>query len=102
VTRNATTGKSFAAVAEFQGQNAVPSDLAQFQSICGLPDKPMAKIVGPDSGGAGVEASLDVDAIAGVAPNVGLWFWGLEQYNLLEWIQQVAANDDAPHVHSVS
>lgn len=102
ITREAsTTTRSNQSVAEFQGQDLDPKDLAQFQSICNLP-KQAPTIVGPNSPATGVESGLDIEYIMGVATNIPTTFWSLNQYSLYDWIEQVAGTAYPPLIHSVS
>jgi len=94
--------KSTVAVAEFEGQYYKPTDLAQFQKDCGLPNQPVAKIVGGNQNSAGIESTLDIEYVMGVAVGVPAWFWYLEEYSLYDWILAVVQTNDAPLVHSVS
>lgn len=79
VTPKGTTTNRMA-VAEFQGQNEKDSDLAQFFKEY-VPnaqpgDEKVYKFVGdPDKQEAGVEASLDIQYIMGIAPHIKSEFW---------------------------
>lgn len=99
------------AVAEFQGQYEKDSDLAAFfkqfvpNAVAG--DEKVAKFVGsPDKQQAGVEASLDIQYIMGVAPHVKTEFWLYANMDfcadLVNWTQAILSDDAAPLVHSVS
>lgn len=104
--------KKSQAVAEFQGQTMKKSDLATFfkKYAKGLPasDHTVSKFVGKKPiGDGGVEASLDIEYIMGVAPGVPteFWYWGGHDFcaDLKLWTEAIiAAGDDAPLVHSVS
>merc|ERR1712227_1179924 len=73
--------KNRQAVAEFQGQVMKPADLSSFfkQFVKGSTADSIHKFVGDKGQGlaGGVEASLDVDYIMGVAPGVltEFWYW---------------------------
>lgn len=104
--------KKSQAVAEFQGQTMKVSDLTKFfkKYAKGLPaaDHTVSKFVGKHpTGEGGVEASLDIEYIMGVAPGVPteFWYWGGDDFcaDLKLWTEAIiAAGDDAPLVHSVS
>merc|ERR1719160_644997 len=61
---------------------------------------------GGGDGGAGIEASLDVDYIMGVAPGVltEFWYYATRDFcgDLLRWTDSILSSDDPPLVHSVS
>lgn len=99
------------AVAEFQNQNEEDSDLAAFFKEY-VPDaqpgdEKISKFVGdPDQQQPGVEASLDIQYIMGVAPHVQSEFWlydGMDFCADLEnWTSTILKDDNGPNVHSVS
>jgi subtilase family serine protease len=64
---------------EFQNDSSfLPSDLQAFARATGVPARGPTKnhIVGPFSDNcADIEASLDMDYVAGVAPSVQMWYW---------------------------
>jgi len=81
--------------------------LNQFFDINGLPRQPVILIGPNDATNPGGEASLDIQYIMGVAPNVTTTFWSLGglhdgQEPFLEWITSVLADPNAPLVHSIS
>lgn len=97
------------AVAEFQGQYYSPADLKTFfhQYVSGSHNNTVTKVVGEnDSQNPGVEASLDIQYIMGVALDVPTWFWSVPAYDfwadLVEWTSQIGNTTDAPWVQSVS
>jgi len=94
--------KSSMSVAEFEGQYYEPSDLSTFQKDCKLPNQPVAKVVGGNQNSAGIESTLDIEYILGVAVGVPAWFWYLDEYSLYDWILGVLKTSNAPLVHSVS
>jgi len=97
------------AVAEFQGQYYRPSDLKQFFGKY-LPNNPnftVAKVVGTNNADSpGVEASLDIQYIMGVAPNEVNYFYATAEFDfwdgLSKWATAVSGDADAPLVHSLS
>lgn len=103
--------KNRQAVGEYQGQNALDTDTAAFfqKYVKGASaeDAKLYKVVGTDSQGyAGVEASLDVEYIMGVAPKILTEFWGYQQQDFCKDMQQFTAKildtTDAPNVFSIS
>ncbi len=98
-------------VAEFQGQYEKDSDLAQFfkQYVpdAQAGDEKISKFVGDkDQQQAGVEASLDIQYIMGVAPGVKAEFWLYANQDFcadLENYTSTILSDEQPSlVHSVS
>ncbi len=107
---------SFQSVAEFLDQYYSPDDLEMFFKFMGLPNQPV-NVIGPNdpsNPGEGLctfalpvhfnthpsnfpiggEASLDIQYIMGLAPNVSTTFWSLPglhdgQEPFDEWITQV-------------
>lgn len=110
VTPKGTTTNRMA-VAEFQGQNEKDSDLATFFKEY-VPDaqpgdEKVYKFVGdPDKQEAGVEASLDIQYIMGVAPHIKAEFWLLDNMDFCKdlgnWTDIILQDTTGPHVHSVS
>jgi len=97
------------AVAEFQGQSYSPTDLQLFfqKYVSNSNQDTVANVVGqnnPDR--PGIEASLDIEYIMGVAPNVTTWFYGMKSFDfysdLSTWLGELNNETDAPWVHSVS
>jgi len=96
------------AVAEFQAQYYAPTDLDTFFSryMPGYNSK-VAKVVGSNNAAhPGVEASLDIEYLMGVAPNVPTWFWSNPSFDfytdLTDWVDQIESTNNGPWVHSVS
>eukprot|EP00163_Fabomonas_tropica_P000428 TRINITY_DN10261_c0_g1_i1.p1 TRINITY_DN10261_c0_g1~~TRINITY_DN10261_c0_g1_i1.p1 ORF type:complete len:610 (-),score=190.37 TRINITY_DN10261_c0_g1_i1:194-2023(-) len=96
-------------VAQFLGQYFSKLDLDEFFTIFDLGLKKTYKvtIIGPDSGFAGTEASLDIEYIMSMGANVSTTFWstgGLHdnQEPFLEWITAVNNATSPPLVNSVS
>lgn len=106
-TRNKAANNS-QAVAQFLGQHFWETDLQEFftiYSISNLGKHPVK--VGPDSGFAGVEASLDIEYIMSVGQDVHTYFWstpGLHegQEPFLDWMMALANDTRPPLVNSVS
>ena len=91
--------------------NRKDSDLTQFfknyvpNAAAG--DDKVYKFVGdPGEGNPGVEASLDIQYIMGVAPGVKTEFWYFASNDfcgdLKNWTSMLLSNDDVPLVTSVS
>jgi len=89
-------------------QYYAPRDLAAFLKRNNLDDQLVTKVVGPNlPNKPGVEASLDIEYIIGIANHVPTWFVytpGLYQTQepFLDWIVAQAADPASPYVHSVS
>ena len=67
----------------------------------------MTKVIGPDSGRSGIEASLDTQYIMSLGAMVPTWFWSTggrheSQEPFLEWLLDVSNRSEVPWVHSVS
>lgn len=98
------------AVAQFLEQYYSSQDLTEFFAIFGrgfthLAD--VSKVVGPDTGRSGIEASLDVQYIMSLGANITTWFWSTDgrhetQEPFLEWIVAVGNTSNVPFVFSVS
>jgi len=101
VTSNVSSAGSKMAVAEFQEQWFVPSDLASFSTSCHR-DVKVDTVVGGNKPSAGVEAELDIEYIKSVAPSLPLTVIYSSEYSLLNWANQITSMSDAPQVHSVS
>jgi tripeptidyl-peptidase-1 len=88
------------AVAEFQGQGFMKQDNEAFTQSCHRNVE-----VADNEGGvapAGIEASLDIEYIRGVSPEIPLTVIYSAQYSLLNWANQINSNASSPLVHSVS
>merc|ERR1719253_1672942 len=106
------SSKNRQAVAEFQGQTMMDSDLTSFfkQFVKGYQagtDDKVSKFVGDKGeGSAQVEASLDIQYIMGVAPGIQTEFWLYDPNDfcadLKKWTTALLADDAVPLVHSVS
>jgi tripeptidyl-peptidase I len=95
------------AVAQFLGQFFSPDDLAQFQKQNKIPEL-MPTVYGPnDASNPGIEASLDIEMITGIAERVPTWFVSTAgqhegQEPFLTWIVNMSQWSDMPFVTSVS
>src|SRR3989338_5086972 len=104
---SATTSQ---AVVEFQGQFYSPSDLSAFFSakVPFYPKGPVpVTVIGiNEAGSPGVEASLDIEYIMGVAPGVNTTFYSYPNFNfwndLTTWMNKMLSQTSPPHVVSVS
>jgi len=105
-----TNAKSSNGVAEFQGQYYSPEDLSTFFSQY-QPDytqcDTVAEVVGVNDGShAGLEASLDIQYIMGVAPCAQTTFFSLKSDNffndLVQWLEYMDNTTDVAYVWSVS
>lgn len=101
--------KNLQGVAQFLGQFFTPSDLTDFQQQFSVPVQAVTKVYGPnDASNPGIEASLDIEYIMGVANNVPTWFISTAgehegQEPFLEWILNMTTlGNAAPYVISVS
>ena len=105
-----THPKNLQSVAQFLEQYYSPSDLKEFLALWGGSFKhleEMAKVIGPDSGRSGIEASLDTQYIMSLGAMVPTWFWSTggrheSQEPFLEWLIDISNRTDVPWVHSVS
>ena len=97
-------------VAQFLEQYYSPTDLEEFFYLFGSSFKhleKMTKVIGPDSGRSGIEASLDTQYIMSLGAMVPTWFWSTggrheSQEPFLEWLLDVSNRSEVPWVHSVS
>ena len=99
------------AVAEFQDQNYKPSDLQKFFSKY-VPNAPagsdvVAKVIGDNNeNDPGIEASLDIEYMMGIAPNVTTWFYCTADFNfyqdLTNWLNELSSEPAIPFVITVS
>jgi len=97
------------AVAEFQAQYYSPSDLQQFWTkyVPFAPFVPVAGVVGTnDPNSPGIEASLDIEYIMGVAPNIPTYFYSMKNFNfwndLIKWTNTLGNETNPPFINSVS
>jgi tripeptidyl-peptidase-1 len=97
-------------VAQFLGQFYSPADLSEFFKIFGSTFEHLdaiSKVVGPDTGRSGIEASLDTQYIMSTGANISTWFWSTadrhgKQEAFLEWMVAVSNMSQVPWVHSIS
>eukprot|EP00794_Sanderia_malayensis_P007198 gene7198-8004_t len=98
------------AVAQFLEQYYSATDLKEFMAMFGRSfthmDK-IAKVVGPDTGRSGIEASLDTQYIMSTGANISTWFWSTAgrhetQEPFLTWLMAIGNMTEVPYVHSVS
>ena len=102
--------KNLQSVAQFLEQYYSPADLKEFFAMWGGSFKhleEMAKVIGPDSGRSGIEASLDTQYIMSLGAMVPTWFWSTggrheKQEPFLEWLLDISNHSEVPWVHSVS
>ena len=99
------------AVAQFLEQYFSNSDLSEFMSMFVGSDfvhqSEITKIVGPNTGKSGIEATLDTQYIMGMGANITTWFWSTagryqNQEPFLTWLQNIASTKEVPPVHSIS
>jgi len=98
-------------VAQFLEQYYHAADLSEFMSIFVgsefVHQTEIPKVIGPNSGRAGIEASLDTQYIMGLGANITTWFWSTggrheSQEPFLTWLINVGNTSQVPFVHSVS
>jgi len=104
-----TNSGNMHAVAEFQAQYYSPADLKQFWNayVPFAPFMPVAQVIGQnDPTSPGIEASLDIEYIMGVAPNITTYFYSLKNFNfwndLMTWTGELDNETNPPFIHSVS
>jgi len=104
-----TNANNLHAVAEFQAQYYSPSDLKQFWNsyVPFAPFQAVAKVVGQNQPSSpGIEASLDIEYIMGVAPNITTYFYSLKSFNfwndLMTWTGELDNETNPPFINSVS
>jgi tripeptidyl-peptidase-1 len=109
ITAIGTNAQNLHAVAEFQAQYYSPTDFQNFwtQFVNYAPFEPIAQVIGTNIPSApGIEASLDVEYLTSVAPNVTTYFYSLKNFNfwndLMTWVEELANETNPPFVHSVS
>ncbi|XP_065192050.1 tripeptidyl-peptidase 1-like [Sycon ciliatum] len=102
--------KNIQCVAQFLDQHYHATDLAKFMEKFGTGFTHMSKVakeIGPNTGHAGVEASLDIEYIMALGANIPTYFWSTGgkhegQEPFLVWIEAVANSSTIPNVISVS
>jgi len=97
------------AVAEFQSQFYSPTDLDTFfqKFVTNSKESTVAKVIGTNTPTKpGDEASLDIQYLMGVAPNITTWFYSQAKFNfyndLINWLTELNNETVIPFVHSVS
>jgi len=95
------------AVVSFIQQFYKPSDLDEFQNLFAKANKgrKILKQIGKnDPTNPGLEATLDVQYLTGVATKVDTWVWynGNELTPFLSWLLEVSNTTDIPHLFSIS
>jgi len=97
------------AVAEFQAQYYSPADLQSFWTkfVPFAPFQAVAGVIGQnDPSSPGIEASLDIEYLMGVAPGITTYFYSLKNFNfwndLMTWTGELDNETNPPFVHSVS
>ena len=97
-------------VAQFLEQYYNAGDLKEFMRLFGSGFKHLdeiAKVVGPDTGRSGIEASLDTQYIMSTGANIPTWFWSTAgrhetQEPFLTWMVAIGNMSEVPYVHSIS
>ena len=97
-------------IASFLEEYYSPADLRKFFEIFGGSFKhveKVTKVIGPNNGPPGAEASLDIQYIMSLGAMVPTWIWstaGLHesQEPFLEWLLDISNRSEVPWVHSVS
>jgi tripeptidyl-peptidase-1 len=108
-TTVSTNSKNSHAVAEFQAQYYSPTDLSKFWTtyVPFAPVQTVDQVIGfNDPSSPGIEASLDIEYIMGVAPGCTTWFYSMKSFNfwqdLTTWVGELNNETNVPWVHSVS
>jgi len=111
ITNNTVSNiKSTNSVFETIGQSFVASDLTAYDNQYSVPPQAIFKIIGTNSPSSCtanpnncVEAELDVQVITAIAQSAHTTFWSIPgTESFLSWAQAVAADSEAPLVHSIS
>ena len=98
-------------VAQFLEQYFSQSDLSEFITLFVgsefIHRTKIDKIIGPNEGRSGLEASLDTQYIMGLGANITTWFWSTggrheKQEPFLQWLIDIGNTTKVPYVHSVS
>jgi len=99
------------ACSQFLEQFYSPADLTEFFSMFVGNEfkhvKDMAKVIGPDTGRSGLEASLDTQYLTSIGANIPTWFWSTagrhdNQEPFLTWLYAMGNTTTVPWVNSVS
>ena len=105
-----SNGNNSQVVAQFLEQYYNAGDLKEFMAMFGRGFthlNEIAKVVGPDKGRSGIEASLDTQYIMSTGANISTWFWSTPgrhetQEPFLTWMVAVGNMTEVPYVHSIS
>ncbi|EGC34780.1 hypothetical protein DICPUDRAFT_152956 [Dictyostelium purpureum] len=96
-------------VVEFEQQYYSPQDLTTFFNSMGLVNNATVNLIGyNDVSNPGVEASLDIQYMMGVAPGAETTFWSIytnssaEIDDILQWAIAIAGTENPPLVNSLS
>lgn len=107
---NTVTGANSVSAVEFQGEYWIPNDLTKFASTCQTPSFTVNYTIGgnePSSCGGWfgndcTESMLDVEYLGAIAEPIPMSVYYSYNYNLLDWIEDVASDEGAALIHSVS
>ena len=95
-------------IASFLEQYYSPADLKAFFDIFGSSFrhlKDVTKVIGPNNGTPGSEASLDIQYIMSLGAMVPTWIWSTPESSqdpFLRWLLDISNHSEVPWVHSVS
>ena len=95
-------------IASFLEQYYSPADLKAFFDIFGSSFKHLkdvTKVIGPNNGPPGSEASLDIQYIMSLGAMVPTWIWSTPESSqdpFLGWLLDISNHSEVPWVHSVS
>ena len=107
------TGSTLASQSVFEslGQYYSPSDLSEFETNYDIPQQAIAEDIGGYESDAEctedanncIEANLDVQYLIAVSQKTPTTYWYEDAVDsFLAWIQEVAASENPPLVHSIS
>eukprot|EP00300_Choanocystis_sp_HF-7_P001587 c11273_g1_i1.p2 GENE.c11273_g1_i1~~c11273_g1_i1.p2 ORF type:complete len:575 (+),score=128.28 c11273_g1_i1:261-1727(+) len=109
ITSNGCTNKnSSTAVAEFQAQYFLQSDLNEYfkNYVTTGTNTTVNRVIGPNKQNPGVESSLDIQVMMGVATNCPTSFYSMASNafwsDLTTWTALLESEDEIPWVMSVS
>ena len=95
-------------IASFLEEYYSPADLKAFFDIFGSSFrhlKDVTKVIGPNNGPPGSEASLDIQYIMSLGAMVPTWIWSTPESSqdpFLGWLLDISNRSEVPWVHSVS
>ena len=95
-------------IASFLEEYYSPADLKAFFDIFGSSFrhlKDVTKVIGPNNGPPGSEASLDIQYIMSLGAMVPTWIWSTPESSqdpFLRWLLDISNHSEVPWVHSVS